>query len=66
MRLIRETVAQDLIEYALLTAAIAFSSWIAWQEIVPTLTRAQVTTEQRMDQLNACTPNPQSTGSTGC
>ena len=58
MRLIRETVAQDLIEYAVLTAFVAFTSWLSWNEISTALANANAVTEQRMNDLSRCTPNP--------
>jgi len=58
MRIIRETVAQDLIEYALLTAFVAVTSWLSWNQISTAFANANATTNQRMNQLSACTPNP--------
>lgn len=66
MRIIRETVAQDLIEYALLCGFVGLMGLTASHAIFAHLQHARQTLDLHQDQLNACTPNPISSGSTGC
>ncbi len=56
-QLIRSTIAQDLIEYALLGAVFALLTFATWESVTGTIQRAVLRSNQQMEQL-ACTPNP--------
>jgi len=57
MRIIRETVAQDLIEYALLTALIGLLTLVTWPSIQAGIQQHYIGWGTGIQQ-RACTPNP--------
>jgi Flp pilus assembly pilin Flp len=62
-RLMRDDDGQDLIEYALLSAAIGLAGMVAWAAISTSIGTAYQTWNTDVQNISACTPDP---GGGGC
>lgn len=63
IRLLHEDCGQDIIEYALLAAAIGTVGILAWQNIGVGIGNAYLGWDTGVQDLSSCTPDP---GGAGC
>ena len=65
-RFVADDSAQDLIEYALLTACIGLVGVAVWNNIRIGIGNAYAGWDTGVQDISACTPDPQSAGGGGC
>jgi Flp pilus assembly pilin Flp len=62
-RLLLEEDAQDIVEYALLSAIVGIAAILVWQSIVTTVGTSYTAADTAVQANSACTPDP---GGGGC
>ena len=59
---IRDERGQDIVEYALLGALVGIASILTWQQVVLRVGIAYGAADTGVQNLSACTPNPDGSG----